>query len=135
MYHGTFQEQKFMMFKDDNTVSAPKPPSSLLRRPRIDRGELRDNDDAGQGEPTQPEDIELDVFDGGGTRTTEDDEQYFGEDHCEDTHCKLPKGHSGPHSYERVGTRDEGAKRIRKQTQPSEYEQKNPNSQQNMEGG
>ena len=54
-----------------------------------------------------------------------DDEQYFGGDHCEDTHCKLPKGHSGPHSYERVGTRSEGAKRIRKQTQPSEYEQKN----------
>ena len=111
-----------MMFRDDNTVSAPKPPPSLLRRPRIDRGELRDNDDAGQGEPTEPNDIELDVFDGGGTRNTVDDEQSFGEDHCEDTRCELPKGHSGPHSYERVGTRREGAKRVRKQTQPSEYE-------------
>ena len=66
-----------MMFRDDNTVSAPKPPSSLLRQPRIDRGELRDHGDAGQGELTRPEDIELDVFDGGETRTTEDDEQYF----------------------------------------------------------
>ena len=51
-----------------------------------------------------------------------DDEQSFGEDHCEDTRCELPKGHSGPHSYERVGTRREGAKRVRKQTLPSEYE-------------
>ena len=55
-------------------------------------------------------------------REFSDDEATFGEDHCEDTECTLPRGHDGPHSHERVGTRREGSTRVRQQAQPSAYE-------------
>ena len=123
MYHGTFQEKKFMMFRGEETVLAPSPPSGIVgraTRPRHHAAERHYSDGTGEGE-TGDSDPEIHIFDP--QRQSADDTATFGADHCEDTQCQLPKGHDGPHDYERVGTRQEGARRTRRPPQRSDYEQ------------
>ena len=137
-YHITFQERRFMKFTD-HSITAPSPPSGLHHPPRRVNREARDgtpgdlSPDSAQLSPANEFDSGVDLFDDDGTprifqddgalhREFSDDEDTFGEDHCEDTECTLPRGHGGPHSHERVGTRREGSTRVRQQAQPSTYE-------------
>ena len=127
--HGTFQESKFMKFKDSadhrhpGTVDAPHAPAPIRtpRHPTYD-------DDVQQPDLTEDQ---TDLFDDTTTtnprgfaerRTTVDTETEWGEDHCSDSRCNLPRGHDGPHDYERVATRAEGGTRVRRQTEQSQYE-------------
>ena len=134
-YHISFQERRFMKFSE-HSVTAPSPPSDLRQPLRVHR-EQRDSVTGGGTSPNgaQSGDANDDGFDSGVdlfhdgddlpgplVREFSDDEDTFGEDHCEDTECTLPRGHTGPHSHERVGTRREGSTRERRQAQPSAYE-------------
>ena len=124
-YHSSFQEQRFMKFTE-HSVTAPPPPSGLHHPPARVHREHRDDDDGRPrfGSPSEPdEDVSLfDDTDSTDRRRFSDDDETYGEDHCEDTACSLPRGHTGPHSYERVGTRREGSTRVRRQATPSDYE-------------
>ena len=133
MYHGSHQERKFMSWKDDS-VTAPALPSGLHHPPRRVHTEDRDHEHGGVnqdhgGAEHQEHDDGVDLFDDSGDddgpdrREDPDTETHFGDDHCEDTNCTLPRGHGGLHSYERVGTRLEGGpRRQRRPAQPSAYE-------------
>ena len=114
----------------DHSITAPSPPSGIHHPPRRINTEARDgtvglSPESTQSDPAIGFDSGVDLFhddDDGGRREFSDDEDTFGEDHCEDTECTLPRGHDGPHSHERVGTRREGSTRTRRQARPSEYE-------------
>ena len=128
-YHVSFQERRFMKFSD-HSITTPSPPSGIHHPPRRINTEAQDgtvnpSPDSTQSDPVNGFDSGVDLFhddDDGVRREFSDDEDTFGEDHCEDTECTLPRGHDGPHSHERVGTRREGSTRIRRQARPSEYE-------------
>ena len=119
MYHGSHQERKFMSWKDDS-VTAPALPSGLHHPPRRVHTKDRDREHGGinqdhGGAEHQEHDDDVDLFDDSGDddgpdrREDPDTETHFGDDHCEDTNCTLPRGHAGLHSYERVGTRLEAS--------------------------
>ena len=138
LIHGTFQEQRFMRFKDSAdhrhpVEGVPLTPESIAPRRRERRRGNGGEDEPGRFgglEPDDPNEIEAPLFDDDPPtppppppqRTTEDTDADWGEDHCEDSKCNLPRGHTGPHDYERVGTRAEGARRDRRHAQPHVYE-------------
>ena len=100
-----------MSWKDDS-VTAPAMPSGLHHSPRRVHTEDRDHEHGGVnqdhgGAEHQGHDDGVDLFDDSGDdapgqREDPDTEDYYGEDHCEDTECTLPRGHDRPHSYERI---------------------------------
>ena len=98
------------------------------RRDSVNGGDISPNGAHSGEAPDDGFDSGVDLFHDGDNlpdplaREFSDDEDTFGEDHCEDTECTLPRGHDGPHSHERVGTRREGSTRERRQAQPSAYE-------------
>ena len=103
-YHVSFQERKFLTFTN-KYIQVPPSPSPISSPP---------SDPHNEDSPVDIFNDETGVQQRGAT--PEDD----GDDipkQCDRTGCTLPDGHDGPHSYERVGTWKEGARRTRRQAQ------------------
>ena len=103
-YHVSFQERKFLTFTN-KYIQVPPSPSPISSPP---------SDPHNEDSPVDIFNDETGVQQRGAT--PEDD----GDDvpkQCGRTGCTLPDGHDGPHSYERVGTWKEGARRTRRQAQ------------------
>ena len=83
-----------MKFKPTGVVT-PNFPTPLINPPPSDT-DVPDSFD--------PPD-EVPIFDPPQQQASDGDDEHFPSDQCEHSQCNLQRGHSGPHSYERVVSR------------------------------